>query len=63
MTPDQMHAWAAYYAQYPDSDPYAAYGGFGVAMQHYLGQQAQAPPQAPPQQASPPPPPPPPPGV
>ena len=59
MSPEQMQAWAQYYAQNPEADPYAAYGGFGVAMQYYMGQQQPAAPQ----QASPPPPPPPPPGV
>lgn len=59
MTPEQMQAWAAYYAENPTLDPYAAYGGFAVAMQYYM----QGQPPAPPQQASPPPPPPPPPGL
>ncbi|KAK5156629.1 hypothetical protein LTS14_004841 [Recurvomyces mirabilis] len=68
----QMQAWAAYYAQNPSADPYAAYGGYGQVMAAYYqqGQQGMAqangdggaPPPPPPQDSQVPPPPPPPPG-
>ena len=52
--------WAAYYAQNPTEDPYAAYGGYQAYMQqyyaYYYAQQRQDPNQA--QQAGAPPPPP-----
>lgn len=32
------NAWAAYYAQNPEQDPYAAYGGFAAMMAQYQSQ-------------------------
>ncbi|KAI0612824.1 Aconitate hydratase mitochondrial [Pyrenophora tritici-repentis] len=35
-------AWAAYYAQNPEADPYAAYGGYQAYMQQYAAYYAQS---------------------
>lgn len=32
----QIQAWSAYYAQNPQEDPYAAYGGYGPMMAQYM---------------------------
>ncbi|WPH00936.1 Hypothetical protein R9X50_00377000 [Acrodontium crateriforme] len=32
----QYQAWAAYYAQNPSADPYAAYGGYAAMMAQYM---------------------------
>jgi hypothetical protein len=50
ITPEQQQlnaAWATYYAQNPQEDPYAAYGGWATVMAAYgmAGAQAQAQPQ------------------
>jgi len=62
----QYQAWAAYYAQNPQADPYAAYGGYAAMMAQYMQnpayyQQQTAQSQSPAGQngAAPPPPPPP----
>ncbi|KAK5127376.1 hypothetical protein LTR85_006715 [Meristemomyces frigidus] len=66
----QYQAWAAYYAQNPQADPYAAYGGYGAVMAAYMqnpdyyqqqqqaGQNGAAPPPPQDDQGAPPPPPP-----
>ncbi|KXT00468.1 hypothetical protein AC578_1919 [Pseudocercospora eumusae] len=64
----QYEAWAAYYQQNPEADPYAAYGGYAAVMAQYMqggyasyGQQSQTPTMDPngAAAAAPPPPPPP----
>ena len=48
--------WAAYYAQNPEADPYAAYGGYQAYMQYYYSSYYQQQGQAQPGEGAPPPP-------